>query len=135
MNHIDIWPRLPYYYARPSDARSIHQFLDSYRIELQSVKTAHSKNFLARKGVLLDAAVSEGIEGHRALSRVLQVHPRNIEAALGRRNGDSVVSSTELLERAKWEGVTEYVKEKVQSWWTDQTQVSPNKKDVTRRRI
>lgn len=76
LNHSGIWPLLPEYYPRPSEARSISAFLKSYRNELQAVKGAHSREFLARKGVLLDAAVSEGIRRTRvaSLSRVLQVH-------------------------------------------------------------
>lgn len=75
LNHDSVWPHLPDYYPRPSEAKSIFTFLRSFRNELQSVKTAHSKEFLARKGVLLDAAVREGIEGTRVLGRVLQVRP------------------------------------------------------------
>lgn len=78
LNHNAIWPMLPEYYPRPSEVKLISTFLKSYRNELQTVKGAHSKEFLAMKGVLLDAAVSEGIEGTRvaSLSRVLQVHSK-----------------------------------------------------------
>jgi hypothetical protein len=78
LNHNGIWPLLPEYYPRPSEAKSICAFLRSYRNELQAVKGAHSKEFLVRKGVLLDAAVSEGIQGSRvsSLSRVLQVNSK-----------------------------------------------------------
>lgn len=135
MNHITIWPQLPEYYPRPPEAKSQFVFLESFRTELQSVKTAHSKVFLARKGALLDAAVSEGCDGARALSRVLQVHPRNIRTAMGRRVGVDPVNQFALLERSKRVGLTEYVKEQVHLWWNQNTRVSPNKKDVTRKRI
>lgn len=73
LNHNGIWPMLPEYYPRSSEAKTIHSFLQSYRQELQAVKGAHSKTFLARKGVLLDAAVSDVSSSMRGLSRVLQV--------------------------------------------------------------
>jgi hypothetical protein len=135
LNHNTIWPQLPEYYPRPREAKSIFGFLESFRAGLQSVKTANSKVFLARKGALLDAAVSEGCDGARSLSRVLQVHPRNIYAAVGRRIGVDLANQFALLERRKRAGLTEYVKEKVQLWWTQKTRVNPNKKDVTRKRI
>jgi len=90
---------------------------------------------LARKGALLDAAISEGCDGARSLSRVLQVHPRNIYAAVGRRIGIDPTNQFAFLERRKRVGLTEYVKEKVHLWWTQQTRVSPNKKDVTQKWI
>lgn len=140
LNHNLIWPSLPEYYPRPAEAKCIYVFLESYRTELQLVKGAHSKPLLARKGALLDAAVSEGTQGQRLLSRVLQVHPRNITAALSRRAGFDIVNPFEkrdfaILERAKRPGLTELVKGVVKSWWHDQSRVSPNKKDVTRRRV
>lgn len=134
LNHNTFWPMLPEYYPRPQDAKSIFVFLESFRIELQSVKNANSKVFLARKGALLDAAVSKGCDGARSLGRVLQVHPRNIYAAVGRRIGLEPANHFQLLERAKRAGLSDYVKEKVHLWWTEQTRVSPNKKDVTKKR-
>lgn len=135
LNHNTIWPQLPEYYPRPSEAKSIFVFLESFRTQLQSVKTSHSRMFLARKGAVLDAAISEGCDGARALSRVLQVHPRNIPAAMENWVGVDPVNQFALLERKKRAGLTEYVKEKVHLWWTQQTRVSPNKKDVTRKRM
>lgn len=110
-------------------------FLESFRTELQAVKTANSKVFLARKGALLDVAVSEGCDRARSLERVLQVHPRNIQNAVGRRIGVDPGSQFQLLERVKREGTSLYIKEMVQLWWDQQSRVSPNKKDVTRKRV
>lgn len=56
LNHNTIWPMLPEYYPRPQEAKSTFVFIESFRTELQSVKNANSKVFLARKGALLDAA-------------------------------------------------------------------------------
>jgi hypothetical protein len=50
-----------------------------------------------------------------------------------RRNGVDPVSQFALLEKRKRAGLTEYVKEKVYLWWTQQSWVSSNKKDVTRK--
>lgn len=135
LNHNNIWPVLPHYYPRPCEARAIYSFLESYRTELRTVKSAHSNHFLARKGALLDAAVSEGIDGHRALSRVLNVHPRNISTAKDRRDRLDSVFHPGLLTRSKRSGLSEYAKDKVQAWWHEHTRVSPNKKDVTRKRV
>lgn len=135
LNHNTFWPMMPEYYSRPQDAKSIFVFVESIRTEMQSVKNANSKVLLARKGALLDAAVSEGCDGSRALGRVLQVHPRNVIAAVSRRILGDPTNQFQLLERAKRPGVSAYVKEKVLLWWTQKTRVSPNKKDVTRKRI
>ena len=73
LNHNKIAPMFPEYYPRAFEVKSIYSFLKSYRNELQAIKGAHSKEFLARKGVLLDAAVSDVSSSRRLLSRVLQV--------------------------------------------------------------
>lgn len=66
---------------------------------------------------------------------MLQVHPRNITAAIGRRIGPSDIHQFAVLERAKRPGLTEYMKGVVKAWWHNQTRVSLNKKDITRRRV
>jgi hypothetical protein len=66
----------------------------------------------------------------------LQVHPRNIVNAMGRKTGCvDVQEHYKLLERAKRVGLSDYVKETVRAWWHGRSRVSPNKKDVTRRRL
>jgi hypothetical protein len=133
LNHNTVWPFLPGYYPRPAEAKAIFQFVESFRFELQAVKKGNLRDILARKGALLDAAVSLGMERSTALSQVLQTNPSNISAALERRVGLTAPTFFPLV-RKKRQGLTEYIKATVRTWWHEHTRVSPNKKDVTRRR-
>lgn len=132
-----IVPHLPDYYSRPSDARAQHSFIVSYKNELESLKIPTSREKLVRKTTLLEAAVSTDVCGLRALSRVLSTKPNNISNAIHRRqaleeNGSSIFT---LAERRKREGLSSNTKAVVNLWWTSETRVSPNKKDVTRKRL
>jgi hypothetical protein len=71
MHHNIVWPLLPTYYPRPQEAKVINNFIENFKHELQLVKVANSNEFLVRKSALLDAAISLGIDGVAALSRVL----------------------------------------------------------------
>ena len=65
----------------------------------------------------------------------VQVHPRNILNAIERISACvDVQEQYKLLESAKHAGLSDYVKETVRAWWHGRSRVSPNKKDVTRRR-
>jgi hypothetical protein len=134
LNHNTISPLLPEYYPRPAEARAIFMFIESFRSELQAVATSHSRDTLARKGALLDAAVSAGFGHLGSLSKVLQTNPSNINAALERRLGLDAPSFA-LLMRKKRPGLSEYIRGTVRTWWHQHTRVSPNKKDVTRHRV
>jgi hypothetical protein len=134
LNHNMISPLLPEYYPRPVEARAIFMFIESFRTELQAIATGHSRDTLARKGALMDAAVSTGFGRLGSLSRVLQTNPSNINAALERRLGLDVPSFA-LLMRKKRPGLSEYIRSTVRTWWHQHTRVSPNKKDVTRHRV
>jgi hypothetical protein len=134
LNHNTILPLLPEYYPRLAEARATFMFIESFRIELQAVAMGHSRDTLARKGALMDAAVSAGFQRLGSLSRVLQTNPRNINAALERRLGLDAPSFA-LLMRKKQSGLSEYIRSTVRTWWHQHTRVSPNKKDVTRHRV
>ena len=134
LNHNTILPLLSEYYPRPAEARAIFMFIESFRNSLQAVATSHSKDTLARKGALMDAAVSAGFGGLGSLSRVLQTHPSNINAAMERRLGLDAPSFA-LLMRKKRPGLSKYIRATVRTWWHQHTRVSPNKKDVTRHRV
>lgn len=132
-----IAPHLPKYYSHPSEARAQHAFIMSYKKELDSLKIPTSKEKLVRKTTLLEAAVSSEVSGLRALSRVLGTKPDNISNAILRRqalqeNGASIFT---LAERRKRDGLPNSIKDLVVAWWTTETRVSPNKKDVTRKRL
>lgn len=134
-------PLLPECYYPPAEAKDRDAFIESFKHELGLVKVANSNNYLARKSALLDAAVSNG--GFRdvsALSRVLGLtSTRSVASAYKRRvqGVDGVLPGVPKLRlsRQKREGFSEYVKDCVLSWWTTQTKVSPNKKDIVRHRV
>jgi hypothetical protein len=109
LNHNTVWPFLPGYYPRPAEAKAIFQFVESFRFELQAMKKGNSRDTLARKGTLMDATVSLGMERSTTLSRVLQTNPSNINPALERRVGLTAPTFF-LLIRKKRQGFTEYVK-------------------------
>lgn len=134
-------PLLPECYYPPVEAKARNALIDSLKHELGLVKFANSNNYLARKSALLDAAVSHGGDSSVcALSRVLGLtSTRSVASAYKRRvqEVDAELLSVPKLRssRQKREGLSEYVKECVLSWWTTQTKVSPNKKDIVRHRV
>jgi len=132
-----VWPLLPRYYPHPVEAKAIETFLDSFKAELNAVKNPYTNNMLARKGALFDAAVGSGVRGVRALSRVLQTKTDNILRAVDRQQSrDDAASKFVPLQRSKrLDGLTDGVKEIVRSFWHEHTRVSPNKKDIVRKRI
>lgn len=81
-----ISPFLPEYYPRGEDAKAQFEFLKNYRSELDAVKGVQSADMLARKAVLLDAAISTSVTSAKALSWVLKVHPANLRVAVTRHN-------------------------------------------------
>lgn len=138
MRHNTVWPLLPIYYPRPQEAKATHLFMQNFKHELQLVKVANSNELLARKSVLLDAAVSLGIDGVNALSRVLDTTTESISVALNRRiyaNPDLDAVPRLRISRAKRGGLTDYVKQCIVAWWNGQTKVSPNKKDIVQHRV
>ena len=130
-------PHLPNYYSCPSEARAQYSFIQSYRTELESLKIPTSTEKLVRKTTLLEATVSCNVPGVRALSRVLGTKASNISNAIQRRQTlDSAGASIfTLAKRRKREGLSNNTKVLVNLWWTSETRVSPNKKDVTRKRL
>ena len=102
------------------------------------MKVANSNERLARKSVLLDAAVSLGVDGVSALSRVLDTFASSINIAMNRRvyglSPEEIVPRLRL-NRQKRGGLSYYVKLQIEIWWNRQTKVSPNKKDVVKHRV
>jgi hypothetical protein len=127
---------LPQYYPRGQDAKVQFEFLKNYQHELQVVKSVHSADMLARKAVLLDAAVSTTVTSTKELSRVLQVHPSNLRVAISRRRTVRLAGTPfALARRKKRPGVPNEVKELVLKWWTEETRVSPNRKEIVQKWI
>ena len=127
---------LPEYYPRGQDAKVQYEFLKNYEDELEVVKGVHSADMLARKAVLLDAAVSTSVTSTKDLSRILKVHPTNLRVALSRRRTVRLGATPLALARRKRRpGVPNEVKEVVSKWWTEQTRVSPNRKEIVQKWI
>lgn len=127
-------PFLPQYYPRGQDAKVQFEFLKNYQQELDDVKGAQSADKLARKAVLLDAAVSTTVTSTKALSKVLKIHPSNLRVAIGRRRTVRLAGTPfVLVKRKKRPGVPEAVKEVVIKWWTEETRVSPNRKEIVQK--
>jgi hypothetical protein len=100
------------------------------------VKGSHLADMLARKAVLLDAAVSSTVTNAKALSRVLKVHPRNLRVAISRRRTVRLAGTPfALAKRKKRPGLPNAVKELVLKWWTEETRVSPNRKEIVQKWI
>lgn len=132
-----VWPLFPDYYPHPVEAKAIESFVASFKSELDAVKNPYSNNLLARKGALLDAAVVSGVSGVRALSRVLSIKADNISRAVSRQSSRSEATSkfVPLVRAKRQDGLPELVKETIKTYWHEQTRVSPNKKDIVRKRI
>ena len=110
-------PFLPEYYPCVEDAKVQFEFLKNYQHELNIVKGSHLADMLARKAVLLDAAVSSTVTNAKALSRVLKVHPRNLRVAISRRRTVRLTGTPfALAKRKKRPGVPNAVKELVLKW-------------------
>lgn len=125
---------LPEHYPRGQDAKVQFEFLKNYQHELEEVKGVHSADKLARKAVLLDAAVSTSVTSTKALSRVLKIHPSNLRVAISRQRDKNLAgTSFALVKRKKRPGLPEAVKEAVISWWTTETRVSPNRKEIVQK--
>lgn len=127
---------LPEYYPRGQDAKVQNEFLKNYQHELEVVKGVHSADMLARKAVLLDAAVSTSVTSTKDLSRFLKVHPTNLRVAIRRRRTVRLGATPFALARRKRRpGVPNEVKDVVSKWWTEETRVSPNRKEIVQKWI
>ena len=73
------------------------------------------------------------------VSNLLGIHPRNLYSALHRVDNEFSTSSMlplDLCKRQLTHGrLDDEVKDLVLKFWTEHTRVSPNKKDIVRRRI
>jgi len=87
---------------------------------------------LSRKDALLDATMSEGVGGMKALARVLGTRADNIMAVLDQKEEMSErASKFTPLQRQKRQGsIIAYTTILVQFWWHENTRVSSNMKDV-----
>ena len=91
--------------------------MESFRNELQLVKNPHSKDKLARKITLLEAAAHVDKIDLRALPRVLGTNLKNIHAAVMKRQSleSTGFSIFRLAERRKRPGLLDAVTDAVAS--------------------
>lgn len=130
-------PHLPSYYLCPSDARVQHRIVEGLQGQLEAVKGVHSREMLAYKSAILDAAVSKGgfTRMGEAMARVLKVRPKNIIKATERRakklqSGESEFSLQVRKKRS--DVVDSNTVAVVELWWYKETRVSPNRKDTVK---
>ena len=102
---------------------------------MEAVKGAQSADKLARKAVLLDAAVSTHGTNIKDLSRILRVNPPSLRRALRRKIVRLETTPFALAKRKRRPGMSEETKDLVVKWWTQETRVSPNRKDTVQKWI
>lgn len=127
------------YVLSSKSAIAYQEIVDGVNAQLGQVKGSHSAAQLATKHAILDASVSAHRKSStRELARALGVHHRNISLAIAKRElmhsgGDFLVVLT--IRKRRNDGISDSDKEVIVGWWVSETRVSPNKKDVTRKRM
>lgn len=133
-----IRPLLPNYYPTPEEARAQRQILRNLKADLLALKIPHSSGMLARKRAILEAVVGELDSDISKFHSILGTRKANLVAAVDRlRSATETTSSRyQVPSRKKREGgVPEEVKAAVLLWWTEETRVSPRRRDVRRKRL
>jgi hypothetical protein len=75
---------------------------------------------------------------HRDVTKTLGVHHRNVSAIISRRkliNDNGFALWSLFVRKKRTNGLLELLKKTIIDWWTSETRVSPNKSDVTQRRL
>jgi len=140
LDHSLIKGDLPDYVLSSNSAIAYQEIVDhSLNVQLGQVKGSHSAAQLATKHDILDVFVSAHKKSSmRELARALGVHHCNISLAIAKRElmhsrGDFLVVLT--IRKRRNDGINDSDKEVIVGWWMSETRVSPNKKDVTRKRM
>lgn len=100
---------------------------------LSGVRETH---LVMAKDILCTLAASDSIQSTRAVAEVLGVDRRNIKRGLNRRqrlDSENLAFWKGAARSIRSDAITEHVRETVVVWWTSQTQVSSNQKDIRRR--
>ena len=139
LDHSLVKGDLPDHILSSKSAIAYQEIVDGVNGRLDEVKGSHSAAQLATKHAILDASVrAVSKSSMRELGRVLGIHHRNISHAISKRElvhsrGDFLVVLT--FRRKRTDGISEMDREVILRWWVSETRVSPNKKDVTRKRV
>lgn len=136
-SHPSVKDNLPEFYLPPREAKAQMEVIDNLTTELDAVKGVQSTNKLVVRGALLSAAVSSNISDVSAIARILKTKPSNIKNARYRRralqeSGSSVWVASRRRQRS--DVLSEATVQAVLLWWDSETRVSPNKKDVVKKR-
>jgi hypothetical protein len=139
LNADEVRAYLPKYFPAPEDAKAQFHIIQSIRDRLDTVKGVQCSEMLVYKGAILDAVVAGDVRGKgRAMGRVLQVRPENIWAASRRHhNLESTTSSQMSLpkRRKRADVLDPHVTHIVNSWWVNETRISPCSKDTRRKHV
>lgn len=107
---------------------------------LSEVKNPSLAPNLATKHAILTAAISSGCtSSFRQKARVLGVHPRNVHRAVARRKAMESLSGkfmwTLSIRKKRLDTLSAATKAAVLLWWLGETRMSPNRKEVVRKRL
>lgn len=139
LDHKKVVDDLPDHILPSRVAVAYQEVVAGVSCRLEYVKSANSAAKLATKHAILDASVSCHSEASvRQVARVLGVHHRNIHEAINKRElvsarGEFLCTLTVRKKRA--DGLNDGERNAIICWWVSESRVSPNKKDVTRRRV
>ena len=129
---------MPNYYPSPEDTRAQRDILQNIRLDLQALKVLHCSSMLARKRSILEAIVSHVETDSWRFPSILGTWRQNLVLAVQRVHdaGTETSSRFTVPSRKKREGgITEEVYELVMLWWTEETRVCPNHKQVYKMRL
>ena len=139
LDHKVVVEDLPDHILPSKVALAYKEVVAGVSLKLDLVKRANSAAKLAAKHAILDATVSCQRESSvRQLAKALGIHHRNVHRAINRRD---VLSATGqflfclTVRRKRTDGLREEERIVIITWWVVETRVSPNKKDVTRKRL
>lgn len=136
-NH-NIRPLLPSYYPTPEEARAQRQILLNIKAELAAMKLPNTSGMLARKRAILEAVVSELDSDMSMFHSILGTRKENLLAAVERLRSATTESSSRFAvpaRRRREGGICNEIKQLVLQWWTEETRVSPGRRDVRRKRL
>lgn len=129
---------LPHYYPTPEETRVQRQILQNIRSDLVAMKIPHSSGMLARKRAILKAVVSELDSNISKFHSILGTKRQNLEAAVERLRSATTETSTRFgvpSQKKREGGLCSEVKVLVMQWWTEETCVSPQQRDVRRKHL
>lgn len=139
LDHKRVVEDLPDHILPSKVALAYKEVIAGVSSQLDTVKRANSAAKLAAKHAILDATVSCQTESSvRQVALALGVHHRNVHMAINRRvvlsaTGHFLFSLT--VRRKRTDGLKEEERIVIITWWVCESRVSPNKKDVTCKRL